>query len=39
MEKLYSNLHKLYSIQKTLKFELKPVGKTIDNIKKERILE
>ena len=39
MEKLYSNLHKLYSIQKTLKFELKPVGKTIENIKKEGILE
>lgn len=39
METLYSNLHKLYSIQKTLKFELKPVGKTKENIKKNGILE
>lgn len=39
MEKLYSNLHKLYSVQKTLRFELKPVGKTKENIKREGILE
>ncbi|MCL2341555.1 MAG: type V CRISPR-associated protein Cas12a/Cpf1, partial [Firmicutes bacterium] len=36
---LYSNLHKLYPVQKTLRFELKPVGKTVENIEKNEILK
>ncbi len=39
MGNLYSNLHKLYSVQKTLRFELKPIGKTRENIEREGILE
>ena len=35
---LYDNLHKKYSLSKTLCFELKPVGKTLENIKKNEIL-
>ena len=28
-----------YSISKTLRFELKPKGKTLENIEKEKLLE
>lgn len=38
MEKMYDNLHKMYSISKTLRFELKPVGKTLENINKKGII-
>lgn len=38
MENLYSNLHKKYSLQKTLRFELRPIGKTKENIEKDGIL-
>lgn len=31
MEDLYSDLHNLYSLSKTLRFELQPVGKTKEN--------
>lgn len=31
MNKLYSKLHNLYSLSKTLRFELRPVGKTKEN--------
>lgn len=31
MSKLYSKCHKLYSLSKTLRFELKPIGKTKEN--------
>ena len=36
--KLYDNLHGLYPIQKTLRFELKPIGKTMENLEKNEIL-
>ena len=39
MENLYENLHKLYPVQKTLRFELKPIGKTMEYIEKEGILK
>src|SRR5690554_4215592 len=35
---LYENLHGLYSISKTLRFELKPIGKTEENFTKSDIL-
>ena len=38
-EKLYNDLHKLYSLSKTLRFELKPIGKTIENMKEAKIIE
>ncbi|MCI9275839.1 MAG: hypothetical protein HFJ24_07980, partial [Clostridia bacterium] len=38
MEDLYSKLHNLYDVQKTLRFELRPIGKTKENIEKERLL-
>lgn len=31
MSNLYSNLHNLYGVSKTLRFELKPIGKTQEN--------
>lgn len=31
MSKLYEKLHYLYSVQKTLRFELQPIGKTKEN--------
>lgn len=31
MSKLYSKCHKLYSLSKTSRFELKPIGKTKEN--------
>lgn len=34
MSKLYSKLHNLYSLSKTLRFELRPVGKTKENFEK-----
>ncbi len=38
-ENLYSNLHKKYSLSKTLRFELKPIGKTKENIEKNNLLK
>lgn len=38
METLYTNLHKLYPVQKTLRFELKPIGNTKEYIEKNGIL-
>lgn len=38
MNNLYKELHNLYPVQKTLRFELKPIGKTKENIEKEGIL-
>ena len=35
MSNLYSNLVNKYPVQKTLRFELKPVGKTLENIEKK----
>lgn len=32
------NFTHLYPISKTLRFELQPVGKTLENIKKENII-
>ncbi len=37
--KTFSNFTRLYPIQKTLRFELKPIGKTKENIEKSGILE
>ena len=39
MSNLYSNLHNLYQVQKTLRFELKPQGKTKENMEKVGILK
>ena len=39
MSNLYSNLHNLYQVQKTLRFELKTQGKTKENMEKVGILE
>lgn len=39
MSNLYRNLHNFYSIQKTLRFELIPQGKTKENMEKEGILK
>lgn len=38
MAGLYNNLHNLYPVQKTLRFELIPQGKTKENMEKEGIL-
>lgn len=38
MENLYSRMHKKYSLSKTLKFELIPIGKTKENIIKNELL-
>lgn len=38
MENLYSNMHQKYSLSKTLRFELKPVGKTKENIERNGLL-
>lgn len=37
-ENLYSELHKMYPVSKTLRFELKPQGKTLEHMKMDRIL-
>lgn len=37
--KTYSDFTNLYSVSKTLRFELKPIGKTKENIEKNGILE
>lgn len=39
MKGLYGELCKLYQVQKTLKFELIPQGKTMENIEKNGILD
>lgn len=39
MENLYSELHNLYPVQKTLRFELIPIGKTKENLEKDEILK
>lgn len=39
MSNLYSNLHNFYSVQKTLRFELIPQGKTLENMEKSEILK
>lgn len=38
MEKTYSDLTNLYQQQKTLRFELKPIGNTLDNIERKGII-
>lgn len=38
-ENLYSNLTNIYSVSKTLRFELIPQGKTLENIKKKGLIE
>ncbi|MDD4387494.1 MAG: type V CRISPR-associated protein Cas12a/Cpf1 [Clostridia bacterium] len=38
-EKLYEGLNYLYPLSKTLRFELKPIGKTRENIEKEGVLK
>ncbi|MBQ0157906.1 MAG: type V CRISPR-associated protein Cas12a/Cpf1 [Bacteroidales bacterium] len=38
MEKTYSDLTNLYQLQKTLRFELKPIGNTLDNIERKGII-
>ena len=38
MENFYSNFKRLYPVQKTLRFELKPIGKTIENMQKNGII-
>lgn len=38
MGDLYGKLHNLYPVQKTLRFELIPIGKTKENIEKDGIL-
>lgn len=38
-ENLYSNLHRKYALSKTLRFELKPIGKTRENIEKNNLLK
>jgi CRISPR-associated protein Cpf1 len=35
----YQDFINLYPLQKTLRFELRPVGKTLENIKIAEILE
>ncbi len=35
----YSDYTRLFPIQKTLRFELKPIGKTKENIERKGILE
>lgn len=39
MENLYSKMHNKYSLSKTLRFELLPIGKTKENIIKNGFLE
>ena len=39
MSNLYNSFTKKYSLSKTLKFELKPQGKTLENIYKNKIIE
>lgn len=39
MSDLYSNLNYMYDLSKTLRFELIPIGKTLENIKNSAILE
>jgi len=39
MLKSYDYFTKLYSLQKTLRFELKPIGKTLEHIKNSGIIE
>ena len=36
--KSFADFTNLYSLSKTLRFELKPVGKTLENIEKKRLL-
>jgi CRISPR-associated protein Cpf1 len=38
MTNIFEGMTNLYSLSKTLRFELKPVGKTLENIKKNEIL-
>ena len=35
----YDDLTGLYSLSKTLRFELKPIGKTLENIEKKGLIE
>lgn len=39
MSNLYNSLHNFYPVQKTLKFELIPQGKTKENMEREGILK
>ena len=39
MNNLYENLHNLYPVQKTLRFELIPIGQTKENIERNGILD
>src|SRR5574344_141403 len=36
---LYNKLHRLYDTSKTLRFELKPMGKTLEYIERDGILQ
>lgn len=38
-ENLYNTLHRKYALSKTLRFELKPIGKTRENIEKNNLLK
>lgn len=39
MKKMYEELVNFYPVSKTLRFELKPIGKTFENMKKNCVLE
>ena len=36
---IYKKMHRFYPVSKTLRFELKPIGKTRENIEKEKLIE
>ena len=38
-DSLYDSLHRKYALSKTLRFELKPIGKTRENIEKNNLLK
>ena len=39
MEKMYDDLHGFYPLSKTLRFELKPIGNTLNSLKQNGIIE
>ena len=39
MNNIYENFTNLYSLSKTLRFELVPQGKTLDNMKKNHVID
>lgn len=38
-KRMYNDLNNFYSVSKTLRFELRPIGETLDNLKENRVLE